>query len=127
VQISVAALEPVTTYRVALESCGFRYRPKPEELSRRYFRERPGDRRTHIHVRPAGSFAEQLNLLHRDYLRTDPAHARKYARLKHSLAYLLHTDRQAYVDAKAHFVWQTLRQAEQWADRTGWQPGPSDA
>lgn len=127
VQISVAAFEPLTAFRVPLESCGFWFRPKPEELSRRYFRERPGDRRTHVHVRRAGSFAEQLNLLHRDYLRADPARASEYAQLKYSLAYLLHTDRQAYVDAKAPFVWETLRRAEQWSDRAGWEPGPSDA
>lgn len=127
VQISVADFEPLAAYRVPLESCGFRFRPKPQELSRRYFRERPGERRTHIHVRRAGSFAEQLNLLHRDYLRADAARANEYAQLKHSLTHLLHTDRQAYVDAKAPFVWETLRRAEQWSDQTGWEPGPSDA
>jgi GrpB-like predicted nucleotidyltransferase (UPF0157 family) len=127
VQISVATFEPLVAFRVPLESCGFEFRPKPEELSRRYFRERPGDRRTHIHVCRAGSFREQLNLLHRDYLRADPARAREYARLKHSLAHLLATDRRAYVDAKAPFVWETLRHAEQWSDRTGWEAGPPDA
>lgn len=100
VQISVAAFEPLAAFRVPLESCGFLLRPKPEELSRRYFRERPGERRTHIHVRRAGSFVEQLNLLHRGYLRADPVRAGEYARCKHSLAHLLLTDRQAYVDAK---------------------------
>lgn len=79
------------------------------------------------HVRRAGSLVEQLNLLHRDYLRADPARASEYAQLEHSLAQLLHSYRQAYVDAKAPFVRETLRRAEQWSDRTGWEPGPSDA
>lgn len=127
VQISVAAFEPLAAFKDPLESSGFRFRPKRDEMSRRYFRERPGDRRTHVHVRLAGGFVEQLNLLHRDYLRACPARASEYAQLKHGLAYLLSTDRQAYVDAKASFVWETLRRAEHWSDRTGWQPGPSDA
>lgn len=129
VQISVAAFEPLESFLGPLEDCGFVYRHKPEELSRRFFRERPGARRTHIHVRRAGSFTEQLNLLHRDYLRADPPRVGQYARCKHSLAHLLlHTaGRQAYVDAKGPFVWETLRLAEEWADRTGWEPGPTDA
>jgi GrpB-like predicted nucleotidyltransferase (UPF0157 family) len=66
VQISVASFEPLSAFRDPIESCGFVWRPKNEELTRRYFRERPGRRRTHVHVRRAGSFCEQLNLLHRD-------------------------------------------------------------
>lgn len=127
VQISVAAFEPLAAFRDPLESCGFTPRATSDELTRRYFRERPGERRTHIHVRRAGSFTQQLNLLHRDYLRADPARAGEYARLTHSLAHPLATDRQSYVDAEASFVWATLRRAEQWADRTGWEPGPPDA
>jgi GrpB-like predicted nucleotidyltransferase (UPF0157 family) len=95
--------------------------------TRRYFREAPGRRRTHVHVRRAGSFSEQLNLLHRDYLRADPVRAREYAAVKRSLAHLLLTDRQAYVDAKARFVWDTIARAHDWAQLTGWEPGPSDA
>lgn len=127
VQISAAAFEPLAAFRDPLESCGFILRPRIDELSRRYFRERPGTRRTHIHVRRAGSFPEQLNLLHRDYLRADPARASDYAQLKHFLADLLRVNGQAYVDAKAPFVWETIRRAELWSDRTGWEPGPPDA
>jgi GrpB-like predicted nucleotidyltransferase (UPF0157 family) len=127
VQISVAAFEPLADFAGPLESCGFLFRSKPDELTRRYFRERPGDQRTHVHVRRAGSFAEQLNLLHRDFLRADLARARDYAALKHSLAHLLITDRQAYVDAKGPFVWETIRRAEEWSLGTGWYPGPPDA
>jgi GrpB-like predicted nucleotidyltransferase (UPF0157 family) len=68
-QISVASFEPLNAFRDPIESCGFVWRPKNEEMTRRYFRERPGRRRTHVHVRRAGSFCEQLNLLHRDHLR----------------------------------------------------------
>ena len=63
VQVSVASLEPVDPYRSALEECGFVWRTDNPERTKRYFRERPGDRRTHVHVRRAGSFSEQFALL----------------------------------------------------------------
>src|SRR5215210_3054766 len=87
VQISVASFEPLSSFRDPIESCGFVWRAENDELTKRYFRERPGRRRTHIHVRRAGSFSEQLNLLHRDYLRTDPIRASEYADLKQSFAH----------------------------------------
>jgi GrpB-like predicted nucleotidyltransferase (UPF0157 family) len=127
VQISVASFEPLSSFRDPIESCGFLWRAKNDELTKRYFRERPGRRRTHVHVRRAGSFSEQLNLLHRDYLRTNASRAREYAEFKRSVAHLLHTDRQAYVDAKAPFVWDTIAHADAWAQRTGWRPDRSDA
>ena len=126
-QISVADFEPLSAFRDPIESRGFVFRPKRNELTRRYFREQPGALRTHIHVRRAGSFSEQLNLLHRDYLRADLARAGEYARLKHSVAHLLSVSGQAYVDAKVSFGWETIRLAEEWSQQVGWQPGPSDA
>jgi GrpB-like predicted nucleotidyltransferase (UPF0157 family) len=127
VQISVLALEPVGAYRGAIEACGFAWRADNSELTKRYFRELPGQRRTHIHVRCAGSFSEQFALLFRDYLREHPARASEYATLKHELAHLLEIDRQAYVDAKDPFVWETIRLADRWAQATGWEPGATDA
>ena len=127
VQISVASFEPLRSFRDPIESCGFLWRAKNDELTKRYFRERPGRRRTHVHVRRAGSFSEQLNLLHRDYLRTDASRAREYAEFKRSVAHLLLTDRQGHVDAKSPFVWDTIARADAWAQRTGWEPDHPDA
>jgi hypothetical protein len=59
VQISVEWLEPVEPFRLPLEAAGFLYRAASTERTKRYFREPPGQRRTHIHVRRAGSFSEQ--------------------------------------------------------------------
>jgi GrpB-like predicted nucleotidyltransferase (UPF0157 family) len=78
-------------------------------------------------VRLAGSFSEQLNLLHRDYLRADPVRAGQYAAVKRSLAHLLLADRQAYVAAKVPFVWDTIARAHDWVQLTGWEPGLSNA
>ena len=127
VQISVASLEPVDPFRIPLESMGFVWRADNPELTKRYFRESPGDRRTHIHVRRAGHWSEQFALLFRDYMRTHPEDAQAYAELKYRLADEFGTDRHGYVDAKGPFIWQTMVKADAWAQETGWMPGPSDA
>jgi GrpB-like predicted nucleotidyltransferase (UPF0157 family) len=127
VQISVPSLEPVDGYRAAIESCGFAWQADNPELTKRYFREVPPRPRTHLHVRRSGSFGEQVALLFRDYLRAHRERAAAYAAVKRSVAPLLLTDRSAYVDAKSPFIWEVIREADEWAQQTGWQPGPSDA
>jgi GrpB-like predicted nucleotidyltransferase (UPF0157 family) len=127
IQISVAALEPVNPFREPLERGGFVYRANNTERTKRYFREPPGEPRTHIHVRQAGSFSEQFALLFRDYLRVHPDQGAAYGRLKRRLAAEFPHDRAAYTDAKVPFFWEVIRRADDWAQRTGWEPGPSDA
>jgi GrpB-like predicted nucleotidyltransferase (UPF0157 family) len=127
VQISVAALEPMAPYLAPLEHMGFIWHAANDDRMRRYFREPPGTRRTHLHVRRHGSWSEQLALLFRDYLRAHPDEAAAYAALKAQLAERHRNDREAYVAAKAPFVWACLQRADAWAQRTGWCPGPSDA
>jgi GrpB-like predicted nucleotidyltransferase (UPF0157 family) len=127
VQISVERLEPVEPFRSPLEAAGFVYRASNTERTKRYFREPPGQRRTHVHVRRAGSFSEQFALLFRDFLRADPAAALDYGRRKVVLAARFAHDRHGYLDAKIPIIWDVLRRADQWAQETGWEPGPSDA
>jgi GrpB-like predicted nucleotidyltransferase (UPF0157 family) len=128
VQVSVASFEPLDAFRLPIERAGFGYRPDNPERTKRYFRERPGGRRTHIHVRRAGSFSEPLALLFRGFLRAHPDHARAYAELKHRLAkeFSSPAQRQDYVEAKGPFIWETMRLADDWAQATGWEPPPSD-
>jgi GrpB-like predicted nucleotidyltransferase (UPF0157 family) len=59
IQVSVADFEPLAAYRLPLEQLGYVYRADNPERTKRYFREPPGRRRTHVHVRRAGSFSEQ--------------------------------------------------------------------
>jgi hypothetical protein len=33
----------------------------------------------------------------------------------------------AYTGAKTQTVWDIIQKADDWAQRTGWEPGPSDA
>jgi GrpB-like predicted nucleotidyltransferase (UPF0157 family) len=127
IQISVAAFEPPDAFRAPLEGLGYVFRTDNQERTKRYFRERPDSRRTHVHVRRAGSFSEQLALLFRDFLRAHPDWAQRYAELKLALAERHADDRRRYTDAKRPFTWQALAQADEWAQRTGWFPGPSDA
>lgn len=127
IQISVAALEPITPYLGPLERLGYVWRAANDDLTRRFFREPPGQRRTHIHVYPAGSLSEQMALLFRDYLRAHPAAAARYAALKYHLAEQYRHDRPAYTEAKAPLIWELLRGAHAWSQAAGWSPGPTDA
>jgi GrpB-like predicted nucleotidyltransferase (UPF0157 family) len=127
IQMSVPSLEPVDTFRVPLDRLGYIYRADNPERTKRYFREPPGQRRTHIHVRQLGSFSEQFPLLFRDYLRSHPPQAAEYAVVKRRCAASFRHDRQGYVEAKDSYVWNVIRRADAWAQRTGWTPGPSDA
>jgi GrpB-like predicted nucleotidyltransferase (UPF0157 family) len=127
VQISVRSLEPVAAYKAPLERLGLTHRANNPELTKRYFREAPGGRRTHIHVRELGSFSQQLPLLFRDYLRARPAVAAGFAQEKRRRARQFRDDRQGYVSAKEPLVWHIVRHADAWAQSVGWRPGPSDA
>ncbi len=126
VQISVGSFEPLDAYRRPIESLGFVFRATNPELTKRYFREQPGQRRTHIHVRRAGSFSEQFALLFRDYLRAHRDEAQRYAELKYRLAEQYGHDSAGYTEAKGPCVWEIIAKADGWAQATGWEPGPSD-
>ena len=127
IQVSVANLEPVDPFRVPLESIGYVWREGNPDLTKRYFRERPGEKRTHIHVRKLGSWHQQFSLLFRDYVRLHPREQKRYEGVKRRLAAQFHRDRQAYVDAKKPIFLEIIARANDWAATTGWEPGPSDA
>jgi GrpB-like predicted nucleotidyltransferase (UPF0157 family) len=126
-QVSVAAFQPLDAYRLPLERLGYIFRSDNPERTKRYFREAPGTPRRHIHVRRAGSWAEQFALLFRDYLRTHEEEARRYESLKYQLAASYQEDRHGYTDAKAPFIWEIMAKADRWSQEVGWEPSPSDA
>lgn len=127
VQVSVADLEPLEAYRAPLEDLGFVHRADNTERTKRYFREPAGHRRTHIHVRRAGSFSEQFPLLFRGYLRAHPAGASPYAAVKRHLAASYGPDRAGYTEAKVPHMWEIIRRADDWAQQVGWTAPESDA
>ena len=126
VQISVSSFEPLDVFRKPVESLGFVFRANNPELSKRYFREAPGDRRTHIHVRRTGGWSEQWALLFRDYMRCHPDDCEEYATLKYQLAETYRHDRHGYTEAKSDFFWKVIRKADGWSQEIGWLTGPSD-
>ncbi|OWA33470.1 hypothetical protein B9G55_22680 [Saccharibacillus sp. O16] len=127
IQISVRQLEPME-YQAGLERAGYRHRADNEDLTKRYFREQTGQRRTHIHVREAGSWSEQFALLFRDYLRANEEERQNYAAEKQSLAalYSRPDEREAYVEGKNPIIWRIMQQASRWSQQTGWRVGTSD-
>ena len=127
IQVSVPSLQALDSYRIPLEGIGYVFRADNPDRTKRYFRETPGQRRTHVHVRQAGSWSEQGTLLFRDYLRAHPDEATQYAALKYRLADQFRDERQRYVEAKEPFIWEILRKADHWGKGIGWQPGPTDA
>jgi len=127
IQVSVAAFEPLDGLVAAMSGAGYVWRKDNPELTKRYFREGPGARRCHVHVRRAGGWNEQWALLFRDYLRTHADARAAYERLKRDLAKQHRHDRHAYTDAKGAFLWATIERADRWAGEVGWTAGPSDA
>jgi GrpB-like predicted nucleotidyltransferase (UPF0157 family) len=127
IQISVADFDPSDAFRVPLEGIGYVFRHENPERTKRYFRESPGQRRTHVHVRRSGSWAEQFALLFRDFLRAHADDAQRYAALKHSLAALYRTERDRYTEAKEPFIWELMRRADRWSQDVGWCVGAADA
>jgi GrpB-like predicted nucleotidyltransferase (UPF0157 family) len=125
-QISVSRLEPMGLYKAVLESFGFVWRADNPDLTKRYFRESPGNDRVHIHVRQSGSWGEQFALLFRDFMRTHPEDAAAYAELKYRLAKQYPADRKAYVDGKGPFIFAVMQRATDWSQVTGWEPGLPD-
>lgn len=126
IQVSVQALEPMD-FRTPIESLGYVWRHENPEKTKRYFREQPGSRRTHIHVRRAGSWHEQYALLFRDYMREHADACSRYEHVKRKLAAEYPSDMPSYTDAKAPVFWEIMQKADRWAAAIGWEPGPSDA
>ncbi|WP_429815566.1 GrpB family protein [Ensifer sp. B1-9] len=127
IQISVADLTTIEILAERMATIGYIWRPLNADLTKRYFRERPGDERTHIHMRRVGSWQEQWTLLFRDYMRAHVNEHAPYADLKRVLALRYRHDRAAYSEAKSERVWEIIQRADRWAAEIGWMPGPSDA
>jgi GrpB-like predicted nucleotidyltransferase (UPF0157 family) len=135
VQVTVTALDEAAL-RPHLEALGLAWRGDircdhhppgtqldPDELCKLY----AGNESTHCHIRVAGRFNQRYALLCRDYLRSHPAAAAAYGEIKRQLARHLVDDVDAYYDVKDPVCDLILEGAHEWAARTGWQPGPSDA
>ncbi|HEY0828237.1 MAG TPA: hypothetical protein VGE40_09080 [Bacilli bacterium] len=52
----IQSFELFDDIQICIERCGFFWRSDNSDITKRYFRESPGNRRTHIHVRREGSW-----------------------------------------------------------------------
>jgi GrpB-like predicted nucleotidyltransferase (UPF0157 family) len=96
---------------LALGRAGWRHEGDLGVAGREAFASLPGLPYHHLYLVVAGSdaYADHVDL--RDFLRSHPAHAARYAQRKHALAPLLQTDRDAYSAGKADLVAEFLREA----------------
>ncbi len=99
----------------------------PRDLEKRVASERDGERAANIHVRVEGRFNQRYALLFRDYLRTHDQAAQGYGDAKRALAEIVDHDTDAYYSVKQPVFDILIGTALEWADRTGWEPGPPDA
>ena len=93
-----------------------------EDWTKFFLTERTGERRAHIHVRPAGRPNQRYALLFRDFLRRNGHVAAAYGELKRRLASSL-IDDDSYPDVKDPAVDLIYLAAEQWAAQSHWKPG----
>jgi GrpB-like predicted nucleotidyltransferase (UPF0157 family) len=95
--------------------------PGPDSVwEKQYYQPAPPARRTHIHVRRAGSANGRYALLFRDYLRTHPLAAAAYAHVKQALARQRPSDWQLYYAVKDPVCDLVMAGAEDWAKWTQW-------
>jgi GrpB-like predicted nucleotidyltransferase (UPF0157 family) len=127
VQVSLKSFDEIDTIVLAMRSIGFAYRPENPDKTQRYFREMPGNKRTHIHMRRTGSFQEVFSLLFRDYLRCHPEDAHGYEENKYELSLIHRDSRLNYLNGKGPLIWEIIMRANRWSQQTGWHPGASDA
>jgi len=121
IQVSVPDVEDEAAFRAPIEAQGFGLRWI--DLGHRYFRPPPPLPRDYqVHVCTIGSDWERVHVLFRDYLRSHPATAAEYERLKRGLAARHTWDRIGYNEAKGPFIETVVARAEEWATASGWTP-----
>jgi GrpB-like predicted nucleotidyltransferase (UPF0157 family) len=95
--------------------------PEPDQWSKMLFKQPPGQRRAHIHIRREGNANQRYPLLFRDYLIASPSTAAAYSELKRRLAAGL-ADPSTYPEVKDPAVDLIYLAAREWADRMGRNP-----
>jgi GrpB-like predicted nucleotidyltransferase (UPF0157 family) len=84
-------------------------------------------RPANIHIRAAGRPNQRYPLLFRDYLCVHPVAMGAYAEIKRQLARYHPDDVEFYYDIKDPVCDVIIDAAEDWAQHTGWEQGPSDS
>jgi GrpB-like predicted nucleotidyltransferase (UPF0157 family) len=95
-----------------LEQIGYGYRGDLGIRGREAFRAPENEFRHHLYVCPADSSEFRRHLAFRDYLRTHPEEAKRYAAIKKSLAERFRNDRVAYNEGKGAYVEEILSRGD---------------
>lgn len=109
IQISVARLQPMSTYAAPLAAFGYTHVAHPDDTRCAFFH-RPArwPHTHHLHVVESGGDEERRTMAFRDYLRMHPDTACEYEALKWRLAAQWIGDtadsREAYASAKSSFI-----------------------
>jgi GrpB-like predicted nucleotidyltransferase (UPF0157 family) len=113
--VEVPDIRRVDRLNGQMEALGYEPRGEFGLPGRRYFsREAEGERTHHVHVFKADTAEARRHLAFRNYLRTHPAAAEEYGRLKSQLALRYPEDIQGYMDGKNDFVKEVEAQALAW-------------
>jgi len=109
IQISVAALQPLSAYGAPLNALGYRHVPHPDDAFCPFFhRPREWPHSHHVHLVERGGTEERRTLAFRDYLRDRLDVAREYEDLKRTVAARIVAadpeSRERYAAAKTDFI-----------------------
>ena len=131
IQIGITDLRGETASR--LQSAGYEYVAEyncdhipagqsgsPDGWEKLFFRQRPGQRPCHIHVRSQGNPNHRYALLFRDYLRAHEGARLSVERIKQALALLHGHDADAYYAVKDPVYDLVWHAANEWAATSGW-------
>ena len=111
--LEVTSVEALDECTASIEALGYEAKGEFGISGRRYFRKdnATGLREYQVHAFATDSGEVDRHLAFRNYLRSHPAVAEEYSRLKLKLAKQYPTDMVAYTDAKSPFIKATERVA----------------
>jgi GrpB-like predicted nucleotidyltransferase (UPF0157 family) len=114
IDIDVVVRSPADVPRAIerLRTLGYVYQGNKGVAGREAFLWPPGASQHHLYVVIAGGQPHVHHVVFRDYLRSHPEIADRYAALKRRLAEEYGDDRQGYTDAKSEFVARALDEAK---------------
>jgi GrpB-like predicted nucleotidyltransferase (UPF0157 family) len=96
------------------------------DWEKRFFRPPASQRLTNLHIRVLGRPNQRYPIFFRDYLRTHPVASAAYAQIKIALSQRHPDDIDFYYDIKDPLCDIVIEAAEDWAQMSNWQMGPSD-
>ncbi|MDF2629318.1 MAG: yqkA [Symbiobacteriaceae bacterium] len=111
IMVGVEHRELTAEQLTAMAKLGYEARGERSGVEGRLFFRKGNPRTHHVHMVPHGGELWQNYLRFRDFLRTHPADAARYAALKRDLASAFAHERPRYTESKAPFIAEILERA----------------